>query len=436
MKYLKVNDLCQKLIDLHKKYMLTDLEVKVTKNESKSIKTRNIKLENIENSSSLNFVLNVYKGKKRASIRNNNFEQINEIELLERASSMVNSLPEEAYSSLPDATDYPNNIKNLDIYDNELFSEKKLKDMAMEAEEAMLETKNITNTEGATASVVKKSTNIFSSRGFSASYKKSLNSISAIAIAGKDMNMQRDYEFATSTHMNDLPVISTIGKKAANRASSRLMSKKIKSCTLDVVFEPRVAKSILSSFSSCINGNSIARGTSFLIGKKNKSIFRKGINITNNPLKKRCVGSVPYDYNGVRNSNLYLVKDGVLDNYFLNTRTARQLNMKPNGNSSPYNLILENGKSSAEELIKSIDKGFYVTEMLGMSFNQVTGDYSRGATGFMIENGIITYPVSEVTIADNMKNMLMKLLPANDLVINENINTPTILIEKMSLAGI
>ena len=131
-----------------------------------------------------------------------------------------------------------------------------------------------------------------------------------------------------------------------------------------------------------------------------------------------------------------MVKDGILNNYFLNTRTARQLNMKCNGNSSPYNLILENGKESPEELIKSIDKGFYVTEMLGMSFNQVTGDYSRGATGFMIESGIITYPVSEVTIADNMKNMLMKLLPANDLLINENINTPTILIEKMSLAGI
>ena len=144
---------------------------RVTKNKSKSIKSRNIKLENIENSTSLNFVLNVYKGKKKASIRNNNFEQTNEIELLEKASRMVNSLPEEIYSSFPDTADYPNNIKNLDIYDNTLFPEKKLKDMAMEAEEAMLETKSITNTEGATASIVKKETKIFSSKGFSASYK-------------------------------------------------------------------------------------------------------------------------------------------------------------------------------------------------------------------------------------------------------------------------
>jgi len=349
---------------------------------------------------------------------------------------MVISLPEEKYSSLPDESDYPKFIVDLDIYDNTIASEKKLLEKAIEAEDAMLNSKEITNTEGASVSTIKNTVKLFSSKGFSSSYNRSLNTISAIAIAGKDTNMQRDYEYATATHLTDLPNAADIGETAANRASERLNSKKIKSSFVDVIFEPRVARSILSSFSSCINGNSIARGTSFLIGKKNKCIFRKGINITNNPLQKRAVGSVPFDYNGVKNSNINLITDGILSNYFLNTRNARQLSMEPNGNSSPYNLILENGNDSPDSLIKNIKKGFYVTEMLGMSFNQVNGDYSRGASGFMIENGEKTYPVSEVTIADNMKSMLAKMTPANDLCINDNINSPTLLIENMSLAGI
>ncbi len=432
----KIQDFCEKLLSEHKKYDLEEIEIKVSHSIGKSIKTRNVKLENIQKSSSFSFVMNVYKGKRKASLKANNLDQTSEEELLEKAKGMVISLPEEKYSSLPDESDYPKFIEDLDIYDNTITSEKILLEKAKEAEDAMLNSKEITNTEGASVSTVKNTVKLFSSKGFSSSYNRSLNTISAIAIAGKDTNMQRDYEYATATHLIDLPNAADIGETAANRASERLNSKKIKSSFVDVIFEPRVARSILSSFSSCINGNSIARGTSFLIGKKNKYIFRKGINITNNPLQKRAVGSVPFDYNGVKNSNINLITDGILSNYFLNTRNARQLNMEPNGNSSPYNLILENGNDSPDSLIKNIKKGFYVTEMLGMSFNQVNGDYSRGASGFMIENGEKTYPVSEVTIADNMNNMLAKMIPANDLTINDNINSPTLLIENMSLAGI
>ena len=248
--------------------------------------------------------------------------------------------------------------------------------------------------------------------------------------------MQRDYDYSAAVHAKDLVSAQEIGTQAAKRATSRLNSKKIKSCTLDIVFEPRVAKSIFSSLCSCASGSSIARGTSFLINKLNTQIFNSSITITNNPKLKRGIGSSPYDTNGIKNKNIFIINKGVLENYFLNVRSARQLKMSVNGNSSPSNLILEKGHQSYESIKKNIKNGFLVTEMLGMSFNPLNGDYSRGAAGFKIEDGEIAYPVSEVTIAGNMIDMLKNLTPANDLKINDNINTPSILIEGMTLAGL
>ena len=260
--------------------------------------------------------------------------------------------------------------------------------------------------------------------------------MSCIAIAGSETNMQRDYEYSSAVHASDLMSPKEVGKIAAKRAASRLNSKKIKSCTLDIIFEPRVAKSVLGSFCSCASGASIARGTSFLNQKLKSQIFKNNITISNNPKLKRGIGSKPYDISGIKSNKINLVKNGVLENYFLNIRSARQLNMPINGNSAPCNLVLENGDHSLKSILKNIKNGFLVTEMLGMSFNPLNGDYSRGAAGFKIENGEITFPISEVTIASNMVKMLKSLTPANDLKINDNINCPSILIEGMTLAGL
>ena len=248
--------------------------------------------------------------------------------------------------------------------------------------------------------------------------------------------MQRDYDYSAAVHLEDLKNASNIGKKAGQRAVARLNARKIKSSTVDVIFEPRIAKSLLSSFSSCISGTLIARGTSFLSKKINKKICSDDITIRNIPLLPRGLGSVPFDSRGVQSKNIKLVEDGYFKNYLLGLRSSRQLNLKPNGNSNPYNLTLSQGKDSTEDIVKSIKKGFYVTEMLGMSFNSVNGDYSRGAAGFMIDNGEITFPINEVTIAGNMNDILRKMIPTNDLKITENINSPSILVENMSLAGI
>ena len=432
----KVFDFGNDILNNYKSFNIDDVEVITSENISLSVKSRQQKLENIERSENFNIGINIYKDKKKATISSNNIDSTDAREYLEKGSAMVKSMPIDEYSGLADKKDYAFEIENLELEDTTQLSEKQLLDQALLAEDAMLKNKKITNSEGATRSFSKNTYNIINSRGFNAKYSKTFHSISSIAIAGSDTNMQRDYEYSAATHASDLLLAEKVGSLAAKRAASRLNSKKIKSCTLDVIFEPRVAKSILSSFCSCASGTSIARGTSFLNNQLNTSIFKKNINITNNPKLKRGIGSAPYDSSGIKTENISIIQDGIFKNYFLNIRSARQLRMAINGNSSPSNLILNKGDQDIETIIKDVKNGFLVTAMLGMSFNPINGDYSRGATGFKIENGEITYPVSEVTIAGNLAEMLKNLIPANDLKINDNINSPSILIEGMTLAGL
>ena len=432
----KIYDFGYDILNNYKSFNIDDVEVITSESISLSVKSRQQKLENIERSENFNIGINIYKDKKKATISSNNIDSTDAKEYLEKGSAMVKSMPIDEYSGLADKKDYASEIEDLELEDTTQLSEKQLLDQALLAEDAMLKNKKITNSEGATRSFSKNTYNIINSRGFNAKYSKTFHSISSIAIAGSDTNMQRDYEYSAATHASDLLLAEKVGSLAAKRAASRLNSKKIKSCTLDVIFEPRVAKSILSSFCSCASGTSIARGTSFLNNKLNTTVFKKNINITNNPKLKRGIGSAPYDSSGIKTENISIIQDGIFKNYFLNIRSARQLRMAINGNSSPSNLILNKGDQDIENIIKNIKNGFLVTEMLGMSFNPINGDYSRGATGFKIENGEIAYPVSEVTIAGNLAEMLKNLIPANDLKINDNINSPSILIEGMTLAGL
>ena len=427
---------CNNIMDRYKRFSLENAEIRVLEEESISFKTRNLKLENIERSESTQIVINAFKDNKQATITTNNIDYENPNDVLEKLSGMIEVLPEDKFSGLPDKQDYAQEIQDLKIFDSKNFADDYLISQAKEAEEEMLTNKKVTNTEGASRSLSRKNYKIFSSKGFVGEYKKTLHSISAVAIAGRDTGMQRDYEYSLATHEEDLLKPSIVGQKAAERAVSRLNSKKIKSCKVDVIFEPRVAKSILSSFSSCINGNLIARGTSFLANKKDKQVLKKGTNISNNPHLIKGIGSSPFDKNGVRNNKIDIVKDGKLLNYFLDTRSSKQLQFKQNGNSNPANFTLNRGTQELKDIINNIKNGILVTEMLGMSFNSVNGDYSRGASGFKIENGRITFPVSEVTIAGNMNDMLLNLTPADNLSFDDNINTPSILIENMTLAGV
>ena len=436
---MKENDIekfREDILKNYKKVGIDEFELSISNSKVLSVQSRNVKLENIENSEGSNITLNVFIGKKQATLSANNIQDLEINSFLEKGKFMADSSPEDPYCGLPEMLDYADSLNELDLEDKKPLDKKELQNLAMEAEEKMLSVKGVTNTEGSAASTSKTKITFLSSKNFFKTYNKTIHTISSIAIAGKDTNMQRDYDFSATVHSEDLKSPSAIGRKAGERASSRLNSRKIKSSNVDVIFEPRIAKSLLSSLASCISGTSIARGTSFLSKKINKKICNEKITITNMPQLLRGLGSVPFDSRGIKSQNLNLIENGIFKNYFLGVRSSKQLKMRPNGNSSPYNLTLNKGETSPEDLIKSIKKGIFVTEMLGMSFNPVNGDYSRGAAGFMIENGEITFPINEVTIAGNMNDILIKMIPANDLKISENLNSPTLLVENMTLAGI
>ena len=269
----KIFDFSNLLLKNYKSFNIEDIEVMISENTSVSVKSRHQKLENIERSKNSSIGINIFKDKRKATLTSNNIDNADAKEFLEKGSAMVKSMPIDEFSGLAEKKDYATNVEDLDLEDTLYLDDKKLLNHAIMAEEAMLDIKGVTNSEGSTRSFSKNTYSIFNSRDFHSSYNKTYHSISSIAIAGSDTNMQRDYEYSAAIHSDDLVSAAKIGSLAAKRATSRLNSKKIKSCSIDVIFEPRVARSILSSFCSCASGSSIARGTSFLSNKLYSLIF-------------------------------------------------------------------------------------------------------------------------------------------------------------------
>lgn len=257
--------------------------------------------------------------------------------------------------------------------------------------------------------------------------------------------MERDYDFSSARHLQDLDDAATIGRQAGERAVRRLGARKVKSCQVPIIYDPRISGGLVGHFAGAISGAAIARGTSFLKNAMDTQVFAEGIRITDDPLRRRGRGSKPFDGEGVATAPLTLIDSGKLTTWLLDSSTARQLGLASNGRAargtggtpspSTTNLTLEPGTLSPKELMADIKSGFYITEMIGMGVNGVTGDYSRGASGFWIENGELTYPVSEITVAGNLKDMFARLTPANDLEYRMATNAPTVRIEGMTVAG-
>jgi len=273
----------------------------------------------------------------------------------------------------------------------------------------------------------------------------SRHSMSMVAIAGEGTGMERDYDFSSTLHAGDLEAPEKIGRLAGERAVKRLNPRKVETRRVPVVFDPRVAGSLVGHLASAINGASIARKTSFLKDRMGEKLFRSGIRIVDDPLRPRGLRSHPFDGEGVAGRELAVIDDGVLTSWFLDSATARELALATTGHASrgvssspspsPTNLHLEAGRASPKELIAAIKDGFYITDLIGMGTNLVTGDYSRGASGLWIEDGELTFPVSEVTIAGHLNDMFASLEPANDLVFRYGTNAPTVRVEGLTVAG-
>lgn len=414
--------------------------------KSSSVSWRLGKLEDMERSENSDLGLRVIIGKNQAMVSSSDMSEDAMNELVSRALEMARNTPEDPYSGLADkdllALD---NHPDLDLCDNCELDEETLKNIAAEAEAHALETTGITNSEGANTSTSKGAITLANSDGFVGHYSSSNFGCSVSVIAGEGTGMERDYAWSSRRHFEDLDSPYKIAQEAAERTLKKLNPRKAQSCEIPVIFDPRVSRTLIGHLASAINGSSIARGTSFLLEMMEKQIFADNINIVDNPHILRGPSSRPFDGEGVRNAPLDIISGGILQSWILDSTSARQLDLVSNGRasrgtSSPpspstSNLYLEAGEVSVKDLISDIKDGFYVTEMIGSSVNGITGDYSRGASGFWIENGELSYPVNEITVAGNLKDMFMNLTAANDLEIKYGTDAPTVRIDKMMLAG-
>src|SRR5262245_27665555 len=417
-----------------------------TRGISQSIEVRDGSVEESERAEGDDLGLRVFVGQKQAVVSTNDLSGAGADALAERAVAMARAAPADRFAGLAEPGLLAKIVPDLDMLDPHLPSVRELEDKAKTAEAAGLAVNGVSKSGGASASAGVGGMVLVTSTGFSHAYFGSRHGISMQAIAGEGTGMERDYDFSSAIHAGDLESPEAIGRAAGERAARRLNPRKVATRKVPVVFEPRVAGSLIGHLASAINGAAIARGTSFLKDKLRQQIFRRTIDTTDDPLRKRGLGSHPFDAEGVAGERRALVENGILKTWILDCATARELGLKTTGHAhrgvsttpspGPSNLHLAPGAVTAKELIEDIADGFYVTDLIGMGANMVTGDYSRGASGFWIERGELTYAVSEVTIAGHMNDIFRSLTPANDLKFRYGTNAPTVRIEGLTVAGV
>jgi PmbA protein len=437
-------ELAERLVTAARRAGADTADAVAVRSMSLSVEIREGAVEESQRSESDDVGLRVLVGRRQSVVSTNDI-RADVAQLAERAVAMARIAPEDRYAGLADDALLEQNPPDLDLIDPELPSVAVLEERAQAAEAAGLTVKGVTKSEGASASAGIGGMVLATSHGFRGSYMTSRHSLAMSAIAGEGTAMERDYDFSSSLHATDLDPAERIGRSAGERAVARLNPRKVATKRVPVVFDRRIAGGLVGHLASAINGSAVARKTSFLRDKLGQQLFKPGIRIMDDPLRKRGQRSRPFDGEGVKSRAMAIVDDGVLKTWILDSATARELNLVTTGHAQrgvssppspgPTNLHLEPGQRTPDELIADIADGFYVTELIGMGVNPVTGDYSRGASGFWIENGRRSYPVSEVTIAGNLVAMFGALEPANDLEFRYGTNAPTVRIEGLTVAG-
>jgi PmbA protein len=413
--------------------------------ESISVAQRMGKREKLESSEGRDLGLRVFVGQRQAFVSSTDFTPASLRTLAGRAVDMARAVPEDPVCGIaPEellATGWP----DLDLDDRHRPSAKALLAMAAEAEDAARAVRGVTNSEGADASWGRTSVMLAASNGFSGGYRRSGYSLSCAVLGGEGTAMERDYEWSSAVHLEDLMSPARVGRNAGKFAVRRLNPRKARSARVPVIYDRRVSGGLIGHLAGAINGRAVARGTSFLKDRMGEKIFADGIRILDNPLRRRGLGSRPFDAEGLPTKRYAVIDDGRLTTWLLDLAAARQLKLKPTGHAargtsgppSPTtsNFYLEKGKLSFDELIGDIKSGLYITDLIGFGVNGVTGDYSRGASGFWIEKGKLAWPVSGITVAGNLKDMFLNMTPANDLQFKSSTNAPTVRIDGLTVAG-
>ncbi|WP_439816395.1 TldD/PmbA family protein [Zavarzinia sp. CC-PAN008] len=437
--------LLQDLVDRARRAGADAADAIMVDGASISVDWRLGRLEGVERSEGRDLGLRVFIGQSNASVSTTDFSRGSLDAVVERAIAMAKATPPDRFAGLAPEELLSRTPHDLDLADLDEPSTERLTERARIAEDEARAVPGITNSEGAGASWGSSVMALVTSHGFAGSYRSSSHGVGVSVVAGEGTGMERDYDGASARHAADLEDPAMIGRQAANRALRRLNPRKVATQKVPVVFEPRIASSLLGHLVGAISGSAIARGTSFLKDRLDKPVFAPGIHVIDDPLRPRGLRSRPFDGEGLETRAMALIDDGRLTTWLLDSASARQLGLRPTGHASrgisgppgpgPSNLHLAPGSVSAKALMADIAQGFYITELIGFGVNGVTGDYSRGAAGYWIENGELAFPVSELTIAGNLKDMFAGLTPADDLEFRYGTNAPTVRIDGMTVAG-
>jgi PmbA protein len=440
-----LSDLAERLVAAAQRAGADAADAVAVRGVSLSVEVRDGAVEESQRSEGDDLGLRVLVGRKQAVVSTNDIRADGLDELAGRALAMARAAPEDRFAGLAEEALLARTFPALDLLDPDMPSVEVLEKRAREAEEAALAVTGVSKSGGASASSGIGGMVLVTSHGFRGATLSSSHAISMSAIAGNGTGMETDYDYTATLHAADLESAQKIGRSAAERAVKRLNPRKVTTRRAPVVFDRRISGSLVGHLASAANGSAIARKTSFLRERRGDQIFPRGVDIVDDPLRKRGLRSRPFDAEGVASRVQKIVEDGVLKTWLLDCATARELDLQTTGHAhrsvsstpapGPSNLHMTAGAKSPQDLIGEIVDGFFVTSLIGMGVNLVTGDYSRGASGFWIEHGELTFPVSEVTIAGRLSDMFKHLTPANDLVFRYGTNAPTLRIEGLTVAG-
>jgi len=411
-----------------------------------SVSVRLGELEEVEREESRDVGLRVFVGKRQAVVSGSDISAGARAKLVERAVAMARLAPEDPYAGFaPEDRLAKGPLPDLDLYDSTERSPEALEALARQAEDAARAVDGVKNSEGGSASWSTSAWSFVTSHGFEGRHRASGFSLSASVIAGEGLGMERGGDGRSTRHAADLPTPDSIGAEAGRRAVAKVGPRKLDSRTAPVIFENRVALSVLSPFIGAIAGPAVARGVSFLKDKLDQPVFAPGVRITDTPHRRRGLGSAPFDDEGVATRDMTFIEDGRLTSWLMNASAAHQLGLATTGHASrslagppgvsTHNFTLEPGAESPGALMQAAGSGLLVTSMFGPSLNANNGDWSAGVSGFWFENGEIAYPVNEITVAANLIDLYARLVPASDLEIRGAANSPSLLVDALAIAG-
>ena len=440
--------LAQALLDAARAAGAEAADAMVIDGTSVSIDVRGGRLEHAERAEGLDIGLRVLIGTRQACVSSSDARPETMAAMAERAVAMAKEAPEDPYAGLADASQLSarRDAEGLELLDTSAEpSPAALEEDARCAEAAAMGVTGISQIDQASTAYSRRQVHLAASNGFSGGYGRSSRHISCVAITGDGTEMERDWASEGRIYQTDLPSPESIGQQAAERTVARSGSRKPPSGQFPVLYDERVAASLIGHLTSAINGTSITRGSSWLRDAMGTAVLPAGMDLIEDPLRRRVGGTRPFDAEGLETKQRLLVQDGVLQGWVLDLATGRKLGLPSTGNaargpSSPpspslSNTALTQGAHSREELIRDLGTGLLITSLIGSTINPTTGDYSRGASGFWVENGEIAYPVNECTVAGNLREMLMRIIPANDARAHLSTLVPSLLVEGLTIAG-